>query len=259
MFDEIQEKTMTTKILKSLFIFAVLGYFFAAVSGCSTLDQDTNSAEGLFKLAQQYENSERYEIALQKYAEVKNKFPYSSLATASELASADVQFKRESYAEAQIAYQNFRDLHPKHPKIDYVIYRTALSFFHQVPETIDRDLTLANDAIYHFGEIIKSYPQSEYVIDSKAKREKCYSMLAEKELYIADFYMLHENYGSALTRYENLMAKYTGLGYDPKALLGAAKAAAKSNNLTKQKKYSELLQSKYSNSDEAKKLKTEGL
>ncbi|MFZ3229578.1 MAG: outer membrane protein assembly factor BamD [Pseudobdellovibrio sp.] len=246
---------MTTKILKSLFIFAVLSFLFS----CSTMEKDSSTAEGLYKIAQEYDTAERYEVALQKYGDVKNKFPYSSLAISSELAIADVNFKRESYAEAQIAYQNFRDLHPKHPKIDYVIYRTGMSFFQQLPDSIDRDLSLATDAIYHFGEVIKNYPKSEFVSDSKEKRDKCYIMLAEKELYIANFYLQQKQFEASLVRFENLLVKYPGLGLDPKALLGATRAAAKLNNERKQKKYSELLSMKYSNSDEAKILKTEGL
>lgn len=244
---------MTTKILKSLFIFTVFGLFL----GCSSKEKNANTPEGLFQIAKEYDDAERYEIALQKYADVKNKFPYSSLATASELAIADVHYKRESFAEAQIAYQNFRDLHPKHPKIDMVIFKTGMSFYQQLPDTVDRDLILANDAIYHFSEVIKNYPKSEFVAEAKEKRDKCYVMLAEKELYVADFYLMHEDFAASLNRYENLLAKYPALGLDPKALLGAIKAAAKSDNDQKKQKYIQILTSKYANSDEAKSLKTE--
>ena len=97
---------MATKILKSLFILILVSTFF----GCASEEKNANTPEGLFAIAKEYDEAERYEIALQKYADVKNKFPYSSLATSAELAVADVHFKRESFAEAQIAYQNFRDL-----------------------------------------------------------------------------------------------------------------------------------------------------
>jgi len=246
---------MTTKILKSLFIFTVFGFFL----GCSSAEKNSTTPEGLFKLAQEYDEAERYEVALQKYTDVKNKFPYSSYAATAELAIADVYYKRESFAEAQIAYQNFRDLHPKHAKIDYVIFRTAMSFYQQLPDTVDRDLTLANDAIYHFSEIIKNYPKSEYVNEAKEKRDKCYVMLAEKELYVGDFYLLHEEYGASLNRYEMMLAKYPALGLDPRALLGAARAAAKSDNDSKKQKYIETLISKYGNSDEAKLYNQKGL
>ena len=241
---------MITKILKLLFIFTILSIF----SSCASEEKNADTPEGAFKIAKEYEDSERYEVAIQKYADVKNKFPYSSFATLSELAIADIQFKRESYPEAQIAFQNFRDLHPKHPKIDYVIFKTGMSYFLQLPETIDRDLSLANDAIYSFNDLIKTFPQTEYLKEAREKREKAFTMLAEKELYIADFYFRQKNYDSALTRYEAAYSKYPGYGLDPRTLLGAIRAASKLSDTEKVKKYSGLLTTKFASSNEARKI-----
>ena len=246
---------MVTKILKSLSILIVLNLFLA----CASEEKNANTPDGLFKIAQEYDEAERYEIAVQKYADVKNKFPYSSVATLAELAIADLHYKRESFPEAQISYQNFRDLHPKHSKIDYVIFKTGMSFYMQLPETTDRDLTVANDAIYHFNEVIKKFPKSSFVKESTENREKAYIMLAEKELYVANFYLRQAKFEASLARYEKVLANYSGYGLDPQALLGAARAAAKTNNDSKKKRYSETLMSKYGNSSEAKLLKTEGL
>ncbi len=241
---------MPTKILKLLFIF-MISCFLAA---CATDEKNADTPEGAFKIAKEYEDAERFEVAIQKYSDVKNKFPYSSFATSAELAIADVQFKRESYPESQIAYQNFRDLHPKNVKIDYVIFKTGMSYFLQLPETIDRDLSLANDAIYSFNEVIKSYPTSSYLAEAREKREKAFVMLAQKELYVADFYFRQKKYQSALARYENAYTKYPGFGLDPRALLGAARSAHRAKNSAKQKLYVQLLVTKFSNSDEAKKI-----
>lgn len=245
---------MRTKTLKLLFIFTIFSIFV----GCASDEKNADTPEGAFKIAKEFEDAERFEIAIQKYTDVKNKFPYSSFATLAELAVADVQYKRESYPEAQIAYQNFRDLHPKHAKIDYVIFRIGMSYFLQLPETIDRDLSLATDAIYSFNEIIKSYPNSEFLREAKEKREQSYVMLAQKELYIADFYFKQKKYDSALTRYESAYKKYSGFGLDPRSLFGAIRSAQRLKDTAKQKAYSNLLISKFANSDEAQKLKNLG-
>lgn len=246
---------MTIKILKLLFIFSVLSFFL----GCATDDKKADTPEGAYQLAKDFEDAERYEIAVQKYSDVKNKFPYSSYASLAELAIADVQYKRESYPEAQIAYQNFRELHPKHPKIDFVIFRTGMSYFMQLPDTIDRDLSLAQDAIYSFDEVIKNFPNSASIKEARENREKAYVMLVEKELYIADFYFKQKIYDSALNRYEMAYKKFPGFGYDPRSLYGAIRSAKKLSDAKKQTQYSTLLLSKFSQSDEAKKVKSEGL
>lgn len=240
-----------TNTLKLLFIFSTILFILNA---CSSLETDSDTPEGLFKIAQEFEKADRAQVAIQKYNEVKNRFPYSSLATTAELAVADLYYKIESYAEAQVSYQNFRDLHPKHAKIDYVVFQIAMSFYQQLPETVDRDLTLANDAIYHFNELIKSYPNSEHVAKAKEMREKSFEMLADKELYIADFYFKREEYNSALIRYESSLKKYPDVTSEPRALLGAARSAGKLNESSKKEKYESELKTRFANSKEAKEV-----
>ena len=245
---------MFSKILKLLFIFAMS----SALVGCSSEEKTADTAEGAFKIAQEYDKADRYQLAVQRYADVKNKYPYSSLATESELAIADVHFRAEDYVDAQVSYQNFKEFHPKHPKIDYVLFRIGMSFFQQLPDTIDRDLQLANDAIYAFDELIRKFPRSEYFSQAQDYRRKAFVMLNEKELYIADFYFREKYFDSALLRYESSYTKYNGFGYDPRALSGAIRCAKQLNDDEKVKKYSKILSEKFGDSAEAKELKRGG-
>jgi len=242
---------MISKIPKLLFILMLL----PVLQSCSTVDKDPSTAEEAFKIAQDYEKADRYQVAIQRYTDVKNKFPYSSLATEAELAIADVHYKSEDYSDAQISYQNFRELHPKHPKSDYVLFRTGLSYYQQLPETIDRDLTLATDAIYNFNELLKKYPESTYKSEAEDYRKKAYSMLTEKELYIADFYFKEKIYDSALLRYEGALNKYSGFDYDSRILKGAIDSSKELKNSEKEKQYTEMLMAKYPDSPEAQEIR----
>lgn len=246
---------MSTKILKLLVIFMFLNFIFS----CASDEKKGDTPEAAFKIAKNYENADRFQIAIQRYIEVKNKFPYSSYATEAELAIADVHFKNEDFSEAQLTYQNFRELHPKHAKIDYVIYRTGLSYFLQLPETIDRDITLANDALYSFNELLKKFPTSTYRVEAQDYQRKALTMLNEKELYIADFYFKQQQYDSALLRYISSYKKYSDSGLQPRSLAGAIKSSAQLNDNEKQKTYKDLLMAKFPDSEEAKKIKREGL
>lgn len=218
--------------------------------GCSTTEHDQNTAEGLFASAQEFEKNDRFEIAAQKYNEVRNKFPYSSLALKAELAVADVHFKQEDYAAAQVSYQSFRELHPTHAQIDFVTFRIGLSYYNQLPETVDRDLSLALDAIHTFDDVIQKYPKSEYVAEAIEKKNDSLKKLAGKEDYIGDFYFKRGLYESALPRYEGLFEKYPGQGFDEKALARAAISAHKTLKQDKAVKYLAILKSKFPSSDE---------
>lgn len=220
------------------------------LSACTSSDKKADTAEGAFAIAQDFDKEERFEEAIKRYQDVKNKFPYSKYATMSEIAIADAHFKQESFAESQVSYQAFKDLHPKHPQIDYVTYRLAMSFYNQLPATVDRDLTLAQSSILYFDEVLHQFPNSQYVKDSKEKRDATLKMLASKEEYIADFYFKRETYESALPRYEGILKKCPGLGFDAKALSRAAISAAKAGDLDKSKKYLSNLEQQFPNSDE---------
>lgn len=222
----------------------------AFAAGCSSSELRSDTPEGLFAIAQNYESSSRFELAVLRYTEVKNKFPYSSYATRAELAIADVHYKAESWPEAQVSYQAFRELHPTHSQIPYVVYRIGMSFFEQLPSTIDRDLTLAHDAISYFDEVIRKYPKSEYVAEARNKRTDCLKRLAGKEEYIADFYFKKSMYDSALPRYECLLRTYPELGFDAKALSRAAISARRLEQTDKAKEYLALLEKKFPGSSE---------
>lgn len=223
------------------------------LAACSNFQlKDQNTPEGLFEYAEQLEKDDRYEESIQKFQEVKNKHPYSKLATTSELRVADIYYKRETFIEAQAAYQIFKELHPRHPSSDYVTFRLGMSYFMQLPSTIDRDLGQAHKAILYFEELVRAYPQSQHIEEANKKRVEARRMLADKELYIADFYFKREHFQSALPRYEKVLTLYSTEGVEPKALVGAGLAAARSGDLEKGSKYLNRLLDTHPESEEAK-------
>lgn len=228
------------------------------LNACSSSEKiDTSTAKGAYELGEKYRKDERFEEAIAQFSDAKNKFPYSRYATLAELAIADIHYEREAFIEAQNAYQVFKELHPKHEKIDYATFRLGMSYFNQLPDTIDRDLSLANQATLYFDEVIESYPNSEYAAPAKENKIKALKMLAEKEMYIAHFYFIRDKYDSALGRYEDLLRRHAGLGYDAKALYGAAVSAAKVRDKRKTSFYFEKLVENYPDSTWAKKAQEE--
>lgn len=240
------------------FLLSLLTGLSLLLSACSSTQEiDTNTPEGGFKLAEKYEKDERFEEALAQFGTVKNKFPYSKLATEAELRIAEIHFKREEYIESQNAYQTFKEMHPSYARIDYVTYKLALSFFNQLPGTIDRDLSVAERAILYFDEVVQTYPKSEYVKDAADHKIKALKMLAEKEYYVGNFYMIRDHWESALGRFEGLLQKYPNLGFDAKALYGAATSAYQAKDLGKAKTYYQRLITEFKDSSEAEKARRE--
>jgi len=147
----------------------------------------------------------RYLLATERLNTIRSQYPYSYYATHAELLQADILFLQENYVEAAAAYILFKDFHPKHTQMNYVIWKIAESFFNQLPSTYDRDLSAGFEAMKYYEELITKYTDSQYVEDAKNKIRICKNMIEMKEKYIADFYFRTEVYDSARFRYLKIL------------------------------------------------------
>jgi outer membrane protein assembly factor BamD len=182
--------------------------FLIIISCSSDKPKGRTEAEVLFKEAEELVKSERYILATEKLNTIKTQHPYSFYATPAELLQADVLFMQESFVESAAAYLLFRDFHPKHERIAYVIFRIAESFYKQIPDTIDRDLEPAIEAIKYYDEVIQKYADSSYKKDSEVKITKAKAMLRDKDLYIADFYFKTKQYSPARYWYLDILENH---------------------------------------------------
>ncbi len=185
-----------------------LTLFLFIISCSSDKPKGRTEAEVLFKEAEELVKSERFILATEKLNTIKTQHPYSFYATPAELLQADVLFMQESFVESAAAYLLFRDFHPKHERIAYVIFRIAESFYKQIPDTIDRDLEPAIEAIKYYDEVIQKYADSSYKKDSEVKIAKAKAMLRDKDIYIADFYFKTKQYSPARYWYLDILENH---------------------------------------------------
>lgn len=243
----------------SAFIF-LSGIFFSGLllTSCVTEPKvNLNTPEGLYKLGEFYRSQDRFEEAIAQFKALSNKHPYSKLAVDAELRVADCYYAKQEYAESFAAYKSFKELHPRHSSVDYVTFRAAESLREQLPSSVDRDLAQATTAISLYDELLYNFPQSQYSAESKEKKLKLIQMLADKEIYIADFYFKQKKYISALTRYETFLQTFPQNVKTPYVLLYAAKSAQKADVQDKVRLHAERLVTDFPSSDEAKTARKE--
>lgn len=180
----------------------------AGLVGCSSAEVDENDPAALMKDAEEDIDSSRYILALEKLQKVKNQHPYSKQAVEAQLRIADVYFLQENFAEAAATYEAFRDLHPKHPKLPYAAYRVGLSFYSDMPGNLARDLSSGFKAQDAFKDYLARYPADENVNSAKEKLAETRKSLAEKEMYIGNFYYHREMWESARNRYSKVVNQY---------------------------------------------------
>ena len=196
----------------------VILFIVSIICSCASQEVAQDDPDSLFKSAELELKDGRYLIAIEKFRDLKNRFPYSTRAIDAELLTADAYFQQDAYLEAETAYEVFKELHPAYVKGDYVQYQIGLSNFNQIPPHPGRDLTAAYKAIDAFKVLEEKFPSSEYVEKGRIHSGEARRKIGEYENYVADFYYRRHHYLSATYRYAALLKEFPNMGYDEEGL-----------------------------------------
>ena len=200
---------MGRKLACAVFLLLCL-WFIGGLTGCACLtgSKETESAEELAENGMEAFEDEDYHDALKAFTTLKERYPYSRYAILAELKVADAHFYREEYPEAVSAYEDFIHLHPKNEAIPYVLYQIGACYYEQLLSE-DRDQTPTYQAIIAFERLLKEHPESAYGSQARKRIQDCRKLLADHELYVANFYYKSKYYRAALRRFEALLAGYS--------------------------------------------------
>lgn len=155
----------------------------------------------------------RYKRAVEHFTRVKEQFPLHQLALMAEIGIADAHFSDKQYAEADLAYTDYLNLHPTNENIPYVMYQIGMCHYNQM-QTIDRDQTETIRTAKDFERLIARFPTSKFALMAEKKLLECRQRLAQHEFYVGEFYFKRGHYKAALKRFEYVASNYPALGLD---------------------------------------------
>jgi outer membrane protein assembly factor BamD len=178
------------------------------VSACSSSKTVEEDPAAIYEDAESEIKGDRYQLAIEKLRMLKSKFPYSRYAAEAQLRIADVYYLQELFQEAALAYEAFRDLHPKHEKASYALFRIGEAYQADMPGNVARDLSSGKRAVEAYEDFLKQYPKDERVPNAKEQLGVVRTRLAQKELAIGNFYFRESQYDSAKGRYEKILKSY---------------------------------------------------
>lgn len=182
------------------------------LSGCGLIDYfylppPEDTAQELFEAGNDAMREKDYVSASGYYAKLKDNFPFSPYAVEAELSLADCYFLDEEWGPAVDAYKEFEALHPRHQAIPYVLFNIGMANMNGYP-SIDRPANQIEEAYSYFQRLRESYPTTEYAQVAAEKMKECRRLMAEHELFYADFYFRMNRYASALSRYKTILQEY---------------------------------------------------
>jgi outer membrane protein assembly factor BamD len=197
-------------ILLILFLFILM-----ALPGCSK-HKDEKTADQLSEEGNTQFEKEDYKGAIESYNKLTDWYPFSVHAKEAELRIADAHYKLEEYEQAIASYSEFSQLHPRDPKVVYVLYQIGRCYYDQL-EPADRDQTPAINAIDAFHNLTMQFPDSEYTNEVKGYIDECMKNLAEKDLYVGKFYFKSRHYKAARERFVSVIKNYPDFGFHQEA------------------------------------------
>ena len=159
-----------------------------------------------------------YGFAIDYYRALEANYPYGEL---TEQAKLDMMFafdKTNQVERAVEAADNFIKLYPTHKNVDYAYYMKGVASFEKKTGRIDkfikggaktvRDPKPFRDSQDAFDELLKRYPNSIYADDAKQRIVYIRNELAERELFVAQFYFDNETYVAAVNRCKTIIYTY---------------------------------------------------
>jgi outer membrane protein assembly factor BamD len=196
------------------------------LSGCAFFRGRPDTLPPAAKL---YEEGERdlskgkYEAARDAMRKIVERHPDSTLAPRARFLVGETYYRDGEYEQAAKEFEGFMSLYPGLPIADLAQYRLARSYFDNMPN-LERDQGATSRAMAEFQKLLKQYPESRYAPDAIAKIEACRLRLAQKELWIADYYVRQGNWQAAVQRYDVILKDYARTPAAPQALYQKADA-----------------------------------
>lgn len=196
------------------------------LSGCSLFSSRPDTLPPAGKL---YEDGERellrgrYEASREDLRKIIERFPDSDLVPKARFLLGETYYRDKEYDRAVREFEAFMSFFPGHAIADLVQYRLSRSYFDNMP-TVERDQGVTAKAITEFQKLIKQYPGSRYAPDAIVKIEACRLRLAQKELWVADYYVGKGNWQAAIQRYDVVLKEYSRTAAVPQALFQKADA-----------------------------------
>ncbi|KAA0258645.1 outer membrane protein assembly factor BamD [Deferribacter autotrophicus] len=211
--------------MKKLLIF-LLGIFL--VISCAGKHEQEKDAATLFKEGLQLFQKQKYEDSAILFEEALKKANNPELAAKSQLFLADSYYLDEKYDEAIAAYKSYLELYENSEDAKRALLRLGLSYYAML-QPIDRDQSYTRDAYKTFLTLREKYPEyaKQYEVDKKIKHLR--DLLAEKNFYVAKFYVRIGKKKASLLRLEKIIKEYKDTKVYPEAALLYAKVLVELN------------------------------
>ena len=192
---------------KILFLFLILSVF-----ACSKDEAVYKPTEKIDPFILYKEGLEAFETndffyASKKFSEAELNFSDIDLAAKSAIMSSFSLYGINFYSEALENLNRYLRTYPADKYVIYAHYLEAVIYFEQISDE-RKDLKPLLKADEKIDFFLEKFPESDYAIDLKFKKDLIQNQLAAKELYIAKHYISTQKWVPAINRLKIIVDDY---------------------------------------------------
>jgi outer membrane protein assembly factor BamD len=199
----------------------LLGVVATVLAGCGRRDNvvEDQGPELLYQRGFDAMEASNFVGAIQYFNALEARYPFSPETRQAQLDLIYLYYRSQQPEQAIDAAEEFERENPTHERIDYCLYMRGLVYFDQAPNIVEKlfrvDLSLRppKDTLRSFStfqELIRRFPDSEYVADARQRMVYLRNRLAEYENHVADYYIRRGAYVAAVNRAKYALEHYPG-------------------------------------------------
>ena len=187
--------------------------FLLLLNSCANKEKDLYKPSDLLDPYKSYkEGLQAFEdnaffLANKKFSEAELNFEDPDLAAKSAIMSSFALYGINFYGEAEENLKRYLKTYPADRYVIYAHYLLAIIYFEQISDE-KKDLGPLLKANKKINFFLSSFPNSEYSIDLRFKKDLIQNQLSAKELYIAKYYISVQKWIPAINRLKNILEKY---------------------------------------------------
>ena len=201
-----------------------------------------------YKEAYKAFESNDYFFANKKFSEAELNFDKTELAAKAAIMSSYSLYGINFYEEAEANLERFIKTYPADKNIIYAHYLLAIIYYEQISDE-RKDLKPLLKAEEKINFFLQKYPDSEYAIDLKFKKDLTQNQLAAKELYIAKYYISVQKWIPAINRLKIIITKFDRTVFVEEALHRLVEINYHIGLIDEAKKYASILGYNYNSSE----------
>ncbi len=165
------------------------------------------SAYNLYKEGMTAFDNNDFFFASKKFSDAELNFTNIDLAAKSAIMSAYSLYGINFYDEALENLNRYLKIYPSDKNVIYAHFLTAVIYFEQISDE-KKDIDPVIKAYDKVNFFLDKYPNTDYAIDLKFKKDLIENQLAAKEMYIAKYYISVKKWVPAINRLKMIIKKY---------------------------------------------------